>query len=76
VGTVHGIGGEESVVFKRIDSVEVGGVTVQNIEIELAPLDYGFPMDGILGLEYLVHVGAVVDLSDLVLHLPRPATAE
>lgn len=76
VGLVHGISGDESVVSKRIDSLEVDGVTVHNIEIELAPLDYGFPMDGILGLEYLASVGAVLDLSDLLLRVHGAATPE
>lgn len=33
-------------------------------------MDYGFPADGILGLDYLLRAGALIDLQSLDLRLP------
>ena len=35
-------------------------------------MDYGFPADGILGLDFLLHIGAVIDLEGLELRAGHP----
>jgi len=42
---------------------------VTDFEIEVGAMDYGFPADGILGLDYLLRTGALIDLQHLELRL-------
>lgn len=67
---IRGVGGTEFAFAKRLDFLAVGGMNVADFEIEVGAMDYGFPADGILGLDYLLRVGAIVDLRDLNLRLP------
>ncbi|GAB4398787.1 MAG: hypothetical protein OHK0052_21980 [Anaerolineales bacterium] len=34
-------------------------------EIEVGGMDYGFDMNGILGMDFLLGIGAILDLSQL-----------
>lgn len=56
-----GIGGEEAVVEKKIDGIEVGILSAQPFTIQLGALDYGVKMDGILGLDFLLNTQAILD---------------
>ena len=47
----------------------VGGLPLADVEIEVGALDYGFPLDGILGLDCLMRFGAVIDVSALELRV-------
>jgi hypothetical protein len=62
---IHGIGGSEFVFMKRIDQVSVGERHVRDFSLEVGGMDYGFPLDGILGTDFLVAVGAIIDLRTL-----------
>ena len=59
--TVRGIGGTERVVLKRLDSLAVGNLMVPGFQIEMSPMAYGFPIQGIIGLDFLTAVGAILD---------------
>ncbi len=63
--TVLGIGGTESVFCKHIERLQVDSLIVEDFEVEVGGMDYGIPMDGIIGLDFLLQVGAVIDLSRL-----------
>jgi len=65
---LSGIGGTEYVFSKTIDSLSVGRLSVDKFCIEVGALDYGFAIQGILGVDYLRAVGAVIDLEQLTLH--------
>ncbi len=62
---MRGIGGIEGYVPKPIDALEVGDLIVSPFNIQLGELDYGIPMNGILGLDFLLQSGAVIDLQAL-----------
>ena len=68
VQRIRGIGGAEFVFVKRIDRLSVGELQVSDFEIEVGAMDYGFAIDGILGTDFLLQVGAVIDLSRLEIH--------
>jgi hypothetical protein len=68
---LRGIGGLEAVVEKTIDALEVGSLVVAPFTIEMGAVDYGFPLDGILGIDFLLRTQAVIDLHTLQL---RPAS--
>ena len=65
VHRIRGVGGAEFVFTKRVDSLSVGELSVQDFEIEVGAMDYGFEMDGIIGLDFLIQVGAIIDLERL-----------
>jgi len=65
--TVRGVGGSEVVFARRVERVRVGERVVPNFEIEVGGMDYGFDISGILGMDFLLHTGAVIDLKDLEL---------
>jgi hypothetical protein len=62
-----GIGGEEAVIEKQIENITVGSFSAANFTIQLAAMDYDFALDGILGFDFLRHVGAILDLKALEL---------
>jgi hypothetical protein len=66
---LRGIGGTEFAFTKSLDLLAVGDMEVPNFEIEVGAMDYGFPADGILGLDYLLRTGALIDLSRLELRV-------
>jgi hypothetical protein len=41
---------------------------VDDFAIEVGAMDYGFSLDGIVGMDFLLQVGAVIDLSRLEVH--------
>lgn len=68
VRRIRGVGGTEFVFTKRINALAVGDLVLNDFEIEVGAMDYGFPADAILGLDFLVQTGAVIDLHLLELH--------
>lgn len=62
VHRIRGVGGVEFVFTKRVDLIAVGELIVNNFTIEVGAMDYGFPIDGILGMDFLTSVGAIIDL--------------
>ena len=64
---IRGVGGTEFVFTKRVDQIAVGELEASPFDLEVGALDYGFTVDGILGLDFLRQVGAVIDLRSLEL---------
>jgi len=67
---LRGVGGTEFAFTKRLDFLAVEDRKVPDFAIEVGAMDYGFPADGILGLDYLLRAGALIDLQSLDLRLP------
>jgi hypothetical protein len=68
VHRIRGVGGAEFVFSKRVDSMSLGELSVADFNIEVGAMDYGFELDGILGLDFLTRVGAVIDLAQMDVH--------
>ncbi len=66
---ISGVGGKEFVFTKRLDGITLGEATVPNFEVEIGTMDYGFSIDGILGLDFLSEVGAIIDLKKFEIHI-------
>lgn len=64
---LRGVGGTESVFTRVIDHVRVGKAAVRGFKIEVGGMDYGFEINGILGMDFLRQTGAVIDLSSVEL---------
>lgn len=63
--TIRGVGGVEAVFNRSVDSVQPGSKEVQDTDIEIGGRDYGFEINGILGRDILLEIGAIIDLQDL-----------
>ena len=71
---IRGVGGSEFVVSKRIDQLRLGDFYVEDFEIEIGAMNYGFEIEGIVGMDFLLQVGAIVDLDRLVVRSSRQAS--
>ena len=65
--TIRGIGGSEVVFSRRVDYLAVGDRALNGFEVEIGGMDYGFEINGILGMDFLTRAGAVLDLSSLTI---------
>lgn len=52
--TLRGIGGRELVFTRRLDRIDVDGHGLDSFEAEIGGMDYGFNINGILGMDYLL----------------------
>lgn len=62
---VRGVGGFEFVYSKRIESLALGSLRIQDFVIQVGALHYGFPLQGIVGMDFLMATRAVIDLGAL-----------
>jgi len=62
---VYGVGGAESVFARCMDRLQVGGQAVEGFEINIGAMDYGLEINGILGMDFLLASGAVINLHTL-----------
>lgn len=65
--TIRGVGGIETVFTRQIEQLRIGQCQVTDIEIEVGGMDYGFEIQGILGMDFLLRAGAIINLRDLSL---------
>lgn len=65
VRRIQGVGGAEFVFTKQIDHLSVGDLETTNFEIEVGAMAYGFPIEGIIGFDFLRKVGACLNLKQL-----------
>ena len=63
--TIFGVGGSEVVFTRKIDELKVGTFTIKQFEIEIGGMDYGFNIQGIVGMDFLISAGAKIDLEKL-----------
>ena len=67
---VRGIGGTEVVFSRRVDRLQVGAWAVEQFEIEVGGIDTAFDINGILGMDFLLQTGAIINLGTLQLDFP------
>ena len=67
---VRGVGGAEVVFSRVVDCLQVGSRAVQQFEIEVGGIDAAFDINGILGLDFLLQTGAIINLGALELTFP------
>ncbi len=65
IRTMTGVGGKEFIIQKQISGIEVGALKISPFVIQMGALDYDIPMEGILGMDFLFPVGAVIDLATM-----------
>lgn len=64
---ISGVGGSEFVYSKIVDSIKIGDMVVNDFSLEIGAMNYGFDLDGIIGLDFLQQVRAIINLDKLIL---------
>jgi len=64
---IRGIGGSEVVFSRVVDYLQIGENRLPKLEIEVGGMDYGFKIDGILGMDSLTQMGAIINLREMQL---------
>lgn len=62
---ICGVGGAEFVFEKRVALIVLDKMECKDFPVQIGDMDYGFPLDGIIGMDFLTQVGALVDLANL-----------
>ncbi len=65
--TIRGVGGVEVVYLREVDFLELGRCKVSNFEVEVGGMDYGFDINGILGMDFMTKAGAIINLQDMTI---------
>lgn len=63
--TIRGVVGVEVVYLRKVDFLEVDESKVTDFEIEVGGMDYGFEINGILGMDFLEASGAIINLREM-----------
>jgi hypothetical protein len=67
VHRIRGVGGTEFVFTKRLQALALGDLQLRDFVVEVGAMDYGLNVDGIIGLDFLARVGAIIDMAALEL---------
>jgi hypothetical protein len=61
----RGVGGAEVVFSRRVDRLKVGERAIEQFEIEVGGIGEAFDINGILGMDFLLSTGAIINLDKL-----------
>ncbi|MDA3130285.1 retropepsin-like aspartic protease [Aliibacillus thermotolerans] len=64
---ISGVGGSEFVYSKQIDLIRIGEKEVKNFSLEIGAMNYGFDLNGIIGLDLLQQIKAIINIDQLIL---------
>lgn len=70
VERMFGVGGMEFVISKQIDAVVVDDLHLENFDIQIGTLKYGIDINGIIGVDFLIQTGAIVDFARMEIYSP------
>lgn len=62
---ISGVGGSEFVFSKTVDSIKIGKTEVKDFTLEIGAMNYGFDLDGIIGLDLLQQIKALINIDKL-----------
>lgn len=71
---VVGVGGAEFVFSKRVGRLAFGDLAAEAFEIQVGAMDYGFPIQGLIGMDFLLRSAAIIDLGRLEISKGRTAS--
>ena len=67
--SIRGVGGTEFVFARRVVYLQVGERRLQDFEIKIGEVSYGFGINGVLGMDFLLRTDAIIDLKLMNLQL-------
>ena len=62
---IQGVGGVEYVFARRIDKLIMNNFEATDFEIEVGAMDYGFKINGIIGMDFLIKGKFFINLAQL-----------
>jgi len=68
---IRGVGGSEVVFSRRVDNLKLGECSIDDFEVQIGGMDYGFEINGILGMDFLLQAGAIINLRDMKIEFAR-----
>jgi len=66
---IRGVGGTEVVFSRRLDTLKLGEHSINDIEVEIGGMDYGFAINGILGMDFMIRTSAIINLKTMSVEL-------
>lgn len=63
--TIRGVGGTEVVFSRQVDYLQLEHCRLDRLQLEVGGMDYGFEINGILGMDALLQAGAILNLRQL-----------
>ena len=66
--TVRGIGGTEFVYEKYVERIQVKEICSKDFRVQVGVMDYGFKMDGIIGMDFLLVNKVIIDIGNLYMY--------
>ncbi|TCP19141.1 aspartyl protease [Scopulibacillus darangshiensis] len=64
---ISGVGGSEFVYSKTVDSVRIGDMQTKDFAIEIGAMNYGFDLEGKIGLDLLQRLKVVINVNKLTI---------
>ncbi|MCB0177822.1 MAG: clan AA aspartic protease [Anaerolineae bacterium] len=65
--TIRGVGGTEVVFTRTIERIQIAELSLSQFDVEIGGMDYGFDINGILGMDFLRQSGAIINLRNLTI---------
>jgi predicted aspartyl protease len=62
---IRGVGGSEVVFSRKVNFIQIDHQKITDFEIEIGGMDYGFEINGILGMDFLLRAGATINFREL-----------
>ena len=60
--SVSGVGGNEVVYERKVDFIKVDDHKINNFLIQVGAMEYGFKINGIIGMDFLTKSNAIIDI--------------
>jgi len=60
--TIRGVGGSEVVFIRETNFIQIGNEILYQFEIEVGGMNYGFDINGILGMDFLIKSQAIINI--------------
>lgn len=64
---ISGVGGSEFVFSKMVDSIKIGEAETRDFQVEVGSMNYGFDLDGIIGMDFLQQIKAIINIDQLTM---------
>jgi hypothetical protein len=65
---IRGIGGTEVVFCRQLQFLKLNQIHCTEITIEIGAMEYGFEINGILGMDFLLKTGCTINLRNLTIN--------
>lgn len=64
---ISGVGGSDFVFSKKVDSIKITDAETRDFPLEVGAMNYGFDLDGIIGLDFLQQIRAIINIDKLTI---------